>query len=972
MINILKRKISPNEKMYLAFENKFSSFAINRIVSGIGYIDIQELKNAIIKTSDLIKESRFCLKGNYWIDSNIAPNLFILENIELEKNLEMLLNRKFDLKKGPLCEILVVKEKEKFTLIFRSHHGIMDGKGQGIWIETIFKVLNNKEFKISSSSKRDIDLLYNNGIKKKSDIIHLGKYSPIDNRNSFKITSPMVNKIIINESISNLTAKLIGAIHNLSKDKESRIIITKDIRDKFSEEDNNTGNLSLPMYLNTQSNIWSEIYNDLIFKILNNQDITYSPFEYSIFNFLPTAIVSYGLGSIIKNYNDNSKTAASAVISNLGKIDLNLYSTHDFKANTIYALPVITPLVPISFVITELKNSTIITLGYYKDNFSTEQIIDYSKNIQMFIENKTDILIEGEKIVNEFDLIDKIFSQVNLDKIAIISEEKQITYEILFDKVNILSDFLKSKGVQKGDKIPLILERTEYYIIALLACLKLGLVFIPIDDNYPVDRIKYIVNNSQSNIILTSKSVFYNLKTKIENLISIEDIFIQSTTPSIDNSNLNIVENYNIHDSLYIIYTSGSTGIPKGVEITYGTFCNYIFSAIKTYKIDSDTIFGFFTSISFDLSLTAIFTTLVSKGTIEMFKEEVTPSYLHSIFENSSMNSIKITPTHLEIISNFSFEKDKIKLVIVGGEQLKLTTAKKAQSLFGDGCAIINEYGPTETTVGCTYHIFNKELDNYLDSVPIGIPLNNIKILLELDRDKGSGELLVGGNCLAKGYYLNSIETDNKFITKNNEKFYRTGDICKLNSKGLLEFIERKDLQIKIRGYRIEIEEIENNINNYPGILSCRIITNTLKTSLICYYIGNIDNSLLKKYLEKILPEYMIPYIFIEIKEFPLTNSGKLDLNKLKSLSKIETDDNNILDTLTPTELKILKIWENILEFSIPTHKIYENFYDLGADSLSMVTFISKLNEKLSPNEISLILENPTIKNISSILEDKK
>ncbi|MGL5188462.1 MAG: hypothetical protein ACRC7S_02245, partial [Cetobacterium sp.] len=268
-----KRKVSPNERMYLAFEKNYNSFVINRIVEGRGDIDIEILQSAVNKVGDIYPESRFKLKNDYWIDSKLNPKVIKIQRKDVGKDFKELMKRKIDLTKDIACEVYYLNEFDKITIIFRTHHGVMDGKGQGIWIEAIFKELNNLEIEKFSSKVRDIDLLKDSGINKSSDIVTIGNYSPLKDRASYKITDPISKKIEINEKINSITAKLIGSIHKLSKDSKSRFIITRDIREKFPEEKLNTGNLSLPMYLETTSENWQEINKDLINTILKNEDI---------------------------------------------------------------------------------------------------------------------------------------------------------------------------------------------------------------------------------------------------------------------------------------------------------------------------------------------------------------------------------------------------------------------------------------------------------------------------------------------------------------------------------------------------------------------------------------------------------------------------------------------------------------------------------------------------------------------------
>lgn len=944
-----KRKLSPNERMYLAFEKNYNSFVINRIVEGRGDIKIDVFQKAVNKVSEIYPESRFKLKNGFWVDSKLCPKVIKIQRKDVGKDFKELMKRKIDLTKDVACEIYYLNEFDKITIIFRTHHGVMDGKGQGIWIEAIFKELNNLEVEKFSSKVRDIDLLKDSGIKKNSDIVTVGKYSPLKDRVSYKITNPISKKIELDEKINSITAKLIGGIQSLSEDSKSRFIITRDIREKFPEEKLNTGNLSLPMYLETTSENWQEINKDLINTILKNEDIEYSPKEYFIFENIPMDILRLGLKYTIFNYNRQEKTATTAVISNLGRIDLQNYKTKYFIPEKVYALPVITPLVPLSFVITELENKTIITVGYYEDNYEEEKLEEYLEKLKDTLLNRVKVEIKGNKEVKKVDVFKDIFKKSDQEDILTLENNKEISYRDIFIGASKVANYLKKIGVNKGDRVSISTKRDSSYLISILACIKVGAVFIPIDPEYPKERVDYIKESSASKILLES----------------LEFILEEDT---LNNLNFKEFTEYKNEDVIYTIYTSGSTGKPKGVEITYGTLCNYISNCIEKYGITEKSIFGFFTSISFDLSITAIFTTLLAGGKIEFFNEKITPITLKNIFENSKMNSVKMTPTHLEIISKYNIKKDRFKLVIVGGEQLKVSTAKKAQDILGDSCKIVNEYGPTEATVGCIYHIFDKNKTYIGEGLPIGKPLDNIDLYLEIDTNENMGELFIGGDCLAKGYYNNLKETTDKFIYLENKRFYKSGDLCRINKDNDLEFLERKDFQVKIRGYRIELEEIEKKIEEYPSVVGCRVVPNSSKNALLAYYIGKIDQKELLKNLKEKLAEYMIPYAFFEIDEFPLNSNGKLDLKKLKELGQKDFKDNIDEVSLSSFEKKIIKIWEEILEIKIDKNKVNWNFYELGADSLSIVRFINEIEPFINKEGVEKILLNPNLETISKYI----
>lgn len=949
-MNKFKRKISPNERMYISFEKNYNSFGLNKIIKGIGIINLEKFSLAVKEIEQICPEINLRMDGNYWILSKKNVSIKYYEK-NFDEDYRFLLDNKMDLKKGPLTEIIIFQGEKNYTLIFRNHHGIMDGKGQDIWIKKLFKILNGEKLEGKKSIVRDIDLLRKYGTKKNSDMIHIENYNPIADRKNFFITKPKVRKIILDKKIENITSKLMWAISKMSSQDKNRFIVTKDLREKFKNEEENIGNLSVPLYIDIHNENWEEIYQQLLKKILNEEELIYSKMEYKIFEYTPFYFLTKGLNYIIQKYNNDKKTSATSVISNLGKINLENYSTETFKALEVYSLPVLTPMVPLSFIVTEQEDKSILTLGYYENNYKEETIDKYIKNLKNILLNSEEVKIFGKSSEYDFDILNQILNHNS----EIISKNKSYSLKALNEKSNSLGKYLKENGIKKGDKVILHVDRDENYIIGILTALKLGLVFIPLDTEYPEERINYIIKNSGSKVIILNEEK----NISFEGLLKIYKKNILEMEYSEEIEREKIFE----EDSLYIIYTSGSTGNPKGVEISYKTFKNYLDFCINNYKITSENHFGFFTSISFDLSLTAIFCGLLAGSKISMYEKKVTPMYLKEILENKSINSIKVTPTHLEIINSLNVSNENFKLIIVGGEQFKSKAAIDSQRLFGKNCMIINEYGPTEATVGCVYHIFT-ERDMEKEIVPIGIPIDNTNIYMDIDRETKEGELLIGGNCLSKGYVNNLLETRKRFLKKENSFYYKTGDICKVNSEGNLEFIERKDFQIKIRGYRIEIEEIERKIEGILGVDQIKILLSKSKTNLVGYYKGKITSKELKKELEKKLPEYMIPSNFIKLEEFPYTTNGKLDLQKIKELEKNEIVS---YKKLSKEEIIVLKLWEEILDIKITEDKFYEDFYNLGADSLSMVRLINSLPEEKIKFHMMEIIKKPTIENIAKV-----
>jgi amino acid adenylation domain-containing protein len=436
-----------------------------------------------------------------------------------------------------------------------------------------------------------------------------------------------------------------------------------------------------------------------------------------------------------------------------------------------------------------------------------------------------------KEVNNNDESIIKLFEKNALatpDAIALQYKEENISYVTLNKKVNQLARYLESKGVTKEKRVVVYLNRTPEYIISVLAILKTGAAFIPVPSDQPLQRVSFISQDSNCELVISNTI----LKQKIENSC-VEILTIESIHEEVSHLSSNNLKNTIDHSSVaYMMYTSGSTGKPKGVYISHKALLNYLSYCANSYKIDELYIFPLFTSIGFDLTITATFLPLISGGKLVIYKENpIGPDLsLLEVIDNNLVNTIKLTPSHAALLQNKNVSSSNIKTMIVGGEDFKSDVARKVQLLFGGTLRIFNEYGPTEATVGCIVKEFNSE--ETMTSVPIGVPIKNMRAYV-LDSYRNLvpqgviGELYIAGVGLAIGYANLANLTDSAFIDNpfdEGRKMYRTGDLVRLNTQGDFEYLGRVDDQVKLRGYRIELLDIEANLTNYPLIENSAVV----------------------------------------------------------------------------------------------------------------------------------------------------
>lgn len=567
------------------------------------------------------------------------------------------------------------------------------------------------------------------------------------------------------------------------------------------------------------------------------------------------------------------------------------------------------------------------------------------------------------------------------DLIAIVFENKELSYNELNIQSNKLARYILAKGVNSGKPIGIQMGTSEKMIISLLAILKIGSPYIPLDPYYPKDRNNYIIDNSQVELIITDDKYFpvlSQMNMQIININQEEDLIDRFSEDNIE------INNFTSEDLAYIIYTSGSTGKPKGVMISHKSVCNYLQWMKKTFPMNESDVILNKTSINFDISVWEIFLPLVNGAKLVLARKNLlqAPESLSKLIKKQNITNIQFVPSSLKIFleSGLLSNCKSIKRIFSGGEKLSLDLQNRVFAEFdGD---LINFYGPTEACIYMSYWICERQ--SKLNYVPIGKPIDNAEVFI-LDSNLNplptgvSGELHIGGDVLAKGY-LNSPElTENSFITSPfdiNKIIYKTGDLAKISDDGFIEFLGRIDHQVKVRGYRIELEEIEYYLVKHKLIKQAIVIIREDIDSdvrIIAYLLSKnselpkIDE--LRDFLKDKLPSYMIPSFFIFIDYIPLLANGKLDIKSLPAVPTQTFEKKNIIYNNKYEEI-IADIWKEVL--GTDRFKPGDNFYDAGGHSLLMIKVRNLIQERLKLSvSIVDLFQYPNIQSLANYFLNK-
>lgn len=550
------------------------------------------------------------------------------------------------------------------------------------------------------------------------------------------------------------------------------------------------------------------------------------------------------------------------------------------------------------------------------------------------------------------------------DNIAVVFEDQKLTYRELNEKANQLAYVLQKNNVKIGDIIGVFMPKSLDLIISIFSILKCGAVYMPMCTEYPKDRLEYMINNSNSQLVISDNDSisFSNCVTiNCNQLLQFSKSFLTNKT-------------FFDSDSLaYVIYTSGSTGNPKGVKISHRNLINFIYSFKKYYnnEISSKDSFLAATNIAFDVSIWEIFMPILNGARLVFNTEEIIKDislYTNNII-NNNITAMYIPPNILDETFTILNKRNYTKLskLLVGVESITNTTLNKYIKL-NPNIKIVNGYGPTETTI-CATALQYKYDNTSTHIIPIGKPLYNNKVYIlshsSLCPPNVPGELYVAGVGVGHGYLNNTSKTNSVFIEDlffKNNLMYNTGDLAYWDSTGLLHFIGRKDNQIKLHGYRIELSEIDSKLNTYPDIQkSFSIVKNN---NIITYYLSKdeINSSILKSYLSESLPFYMIPSFFIRLSSFPLTPNGKID-KKLLPIPKRKKSD--YVEPTTEVESLLCKIWMNL--FNKDKIGINDNFFEIGGDSLTAIKFQTEALKYNIDINYGDIFSSPTIKELASL-----
>lgn len=570
---------------------------------------------------------------------------------------------------------------------------------------------------------------------------------------------------------------------------------------------------------------------------------------------------------------------------------------------------------------------------------------------------------------------------------AVVYEGQSLTYRELNERANQLAHYLLDKEIGAGCLVGVCFERSIEIVVGILAVMKAGAAYVPLDPTYPEDRLRFIAEDAGLVMLLSQRE----LRDKVVELGTFA-LFLDSDWERLCQYSIENPSCEQTSDSIaYMIYTSGSTGQPKGVMVPHRGLVNLLDDCQKRRSILAGQACSCWASFSFDASIYEIFTALTAGGTLHVVPDRVRFENNKCVewFYEHRIQNLFIPPFMIGDFVEWLRQREvgtlSLNRLMVGVESVSEANLYEIQKHVS-GVQIINGYGPTETSivsVAYTVPRIEQPSDSYAS---IGQPVQNMKVYL-LDQNRlpvpigVPGEIYLSGVGLARGY-LNRLElTEERFVpnpfsdNSSTRLMYRTGDLARYLPDGNIQFLGRADFQVKIRGLRIELGEIETALLAHSAIKNAVVVVHTDERNqkqIVAYVVASgeetLENAELRRFVGKALPDYMVPAIVIQLPALPLTTNGKLDRKSLPVPSTFAIQEATL--PRTSTEEHVWSIWSKVL--GKESFGVLDNFFELGGHSLSAMQIVSQLNDSENQLPLRSIFSYPTIAELALMIEKEK
>ncbi|MBZ5509524.1 MAG: amino acid adenylation domain-containing protein, partial [Acidobacteriia bacterium] len=654
------------------------------------------------------------------------------------------------------------------------------------------------------------------------------------------------------------------------------------------------------------------------------------------------------------------------------------YSTALYKPQTIARMG--EHFMALCKIIAAAPTAKICDLDYISDAEKHRLLIDY---------NDTRADYPKDKCIHDF-FIEQV--QDNPGARAVVFGEQELSYQELYEKSSNLALYLQSLGVKPDSVVGLCMERSLEMMVGIMGTVQAGGAYLPLDPDYPDDRLAYMLQDSQAGVVLTQE----RFKEKISSLLAAHSrvIALDEQWPEVSQcvadlkaKKVELRREVQPHNINYVIYTSGSTGKPKGVLVEHRALVNRLHWMQKRYALTKDDVVLQKTPYSFDVSVWEFFWPMMAGASLVFAVPEghKDVEYLENLIHQAGVTTLHFVPSMLRsYLENARSGCNKVKQIFCSGEALDRKSVDDYKAKFPNA-VLHNLYGPTEAAIDVTAYDCSQLNDPF---VPIGAPIDNTQIYILDEHNHPQpigvpGELHIAGDGLARGYLNRPELTQEKFVANPftlGTRMYKTGDLARWLEDGNIQYLGRIDTQVKIRGFRIELGEIEACLNQHPEIQDSAVIAKEQEGNrqLIAFYrakettaeqLMELPNEELRGHLLKTVPDYMVPAAFVSLAAIPLNANGKVDRRELARMEVRIASDQEYVGPGNDVERQLVEIWAQVLHLAPEKIGVNDNFFELGGHSLLATRLMAKIRSQLNIDlPLKTLFERTSVSQLAELI----
>ncbi|MFE6848763.1 amino acid adenylation domain-containing protein [Streptomyces sp. NPDC057686] len=957
---------------------------IQMVIEGPGSLDIRALSRAVHVASAVCPGTRLLRRGRMWVDGGRPPRLLAVDGSRFDRTalagVPELCGPLAESSDSASCEVLLLTG-DPSTVVFRAAHAVMDGKGMLTWVTEVFRALRDETLCPAADPLTDSMVLDATGRVGQRPRLRLDQHSPLGGEAGGRT---IWRRRTIPGRHSAVVAKVAAAIADSTPGPSARIMVPVDLR-RHAPSASSTANLALPVFLDAVRGEGPEtLHRRLLNALSDRRELVGGP-ETALAQ-LPLATATAAMRASRAAARTRHRYLASAIVSHVGRQDLEAFSTSGFTATAAYLLPVHAPLVP--FSVTTLEQADRIELvvsargsadvgercAALLDRIESALLTSAARPLVRVVSDTERLLEPGAGGLPSLQttVVERFREQAarTPDAIAVTGGDRHWTYGELDRRSDVIAGHLIASGVSRGELVVLLADRSAMGVAGVWGVLKAGAAFLPMDIGNPSQRIREVVRDAGVRFCLAETGSAAALTAETGSATLLLDDLVTGDSP-VAEAVLDAASP-TPNDLAYVIYTSGSTGKPKGVQIEHVSLTNAVGWLAAFLRCDTETRMAYSASPSFDMSIAQIFPALLHGGSVVPLRGELDHAKLREMFSGRTVNTLVLTPSHIGLAERLGIRPSGIRAVQVGGENLDMTTAQRVRDAFGPECLISNGYGPTEATVACTVAVVD-ERSASRGSV-IGVPAHRTEVSvldgLQREVDDGEvGELYVSGVQVARGYLGRPDLTAERFTyLADGRRAYRTGDLVRRMKDGNLQYVGREDCQVKIRGHRVEPSEVEAAAARIPGVTQAAVVARSQAdgSMALCAFVvperaTQLDASFVLAALRSSLPSHLVPAKVVVVASLPQTSSGKTDRNALTNpfcQPQTETTGQSATPVLAgpadrsesdcgDDENVIAEVWATILTCDADDLDPSSDFHAVGGDSLAMLEMLEIISDKI-------------------------